>query len=63
MIIKSSDTMHIISALLNDVKMMVSSTGKKLGTCFNVKDKMVSTMNMILCIMLSAQRNLVQMVM
>ena len=41
--------MHIISsrwnqinlALNNDVKLMVSYTGKKLSTCFNVKDKAV----------------------
>ena len=27
--------------LLDDVKMIVSYTGKKLGTCFNAKDKTV----------------------
>ena len=44
---KGSDIMHIISsmqkqvtcALPDDIKMMVSYTGKKLSICFNVKDK------------------------
>ena len=46
---KCSDAMHIINsmrkqvnhALPDDVKMMVSYTGKNLSTCFNVKDKTV----------------------
>ena len=46
---KGSDAMHIISsmqkqvnrALPDDVKMTVSYTGKKLITCFNVKDESV----------------------
>ena len=46
---KGSDAMHIISslrkqvncALPDDVKMIVFYTGKKLGTCFNMKDKTV----------------------
>ena len=46
---KGSDTMHITSsmwkrvnrALLDDVKLIVSYTGKKLGICFNAKDKTV----------------------
>ena len=46
---KGSDAMHIISsvrkqvnrALPDDVKIIVSYTGKKLSACFNVKDKTV----------------------
>ena len=46
---KGSDAMHIIisiwkkvnCALPDDVEVIVSYTGKKLGTCFNVKDKTV----------------------
>ena len=43
---KGSDAMHLISSMRkqvnrafpDDVKMIVSYTGKKLGTCFNVKE-------------------------
>ena len=46
---KGSDATHIINsmrkevnrALPDDVEMIVSYTGKKLGTCFNVNDKTV----------------------
>ena len=46
---KGSDAMHIIisiwkkvnCALPDDAEVIVSYTGKKLGTCFNVKDKTV----------------------
>ena len=55
------DAMHIISSmqkqvnrpLPDDVKMIVSYTGKK---CFNVTDKRFSTMNLIICIILNVQR-------
>ena len=51
---------HVNRAVPNDVKMLVSYTGKKLNTCFNVKNK---TVFKILCNMVSAQRNLVNMIM
>ena len=46
---EGSDAVHVISsmqkqinrAFLNDVKMIVSYTGKKLSTCFNFKDKTI----------------------
>ena len=46
-------------ALPDDVKMIVSYTGKKLGTCFNVKDKTVFNHEHGI----SVQRNLVHMIM
>ena len=62
--------MHIFSymrkqvnrVLPDDLIKMVSYKGKILSTCFNVKHNRLSIMNMILCIMLSVQRNLVHMI-
>ena len=39
--ITSSMRKQVNHALPDDVKMIVSYTGKKLSTCFNVKDKAV----------------------
>ena len=50
-------------ALPDDVKMIVSYTGKKLGTCFNVKDKTVFNHEHGIVSTLSVQRNLVHMIM
>ena len=41
MLMNSSIRRQINRALPDDIKMMVSYTGKKLSTCFNVKDKTV----------------------